>query len=233
MTDFSDEQLSEYRDCFSLFDKTGDDRIALHEVGECFRAFGQNPTNAEVHKVLNNPTQEELNTKTVTFEEFLPMLAQIKRQAVPCNIEDFIEGLRVFDKENNGTVMGAELRHVLVSLGEKLSEEEVDQLMVGQEDTNGCVNYEVCFTQWSQPMPYFLKDNKLNYEDKGFVVSITSLLCSSFYQDCGGCIIRRHLSFGNSPQTLVKCSLPYGVVQLCVVKSLVEKKRTFLLVFVF
>ena len=59
----------------------------------------------------------ELNTKQVTFEEFLPMLAQIKRQAVPANIEDFIEGLRVFDKENNGTVMGAELRHVLVSLG--------------------------------------------------------------------------------------------------------------------
>lgn len=45
------------------------------------------------------------------------MLAQIKRQSVPPNIEDFIEGLRVFDKENNGTVMGAELRHVLVSLG--------------------------------------------------------------------------------------------------------------------
>jgi len=62
----------------------------------------------------------ELNTKQVSFEEFLPMLAQIRRQATPPNIEDFIEGLRVFDKENNGTVMGAELRHVLVSLGNSL-----------------------------------------------------------------------------------------------------------------
>ena len=48
----------EYRDCFLLFDKTGEDRIAYYEVGECLRAFGENPTNAEVQKVLNNPTQE-------------------------------------------------------------------------------------------------------------------------------------------------------------------------------
>ena len=59
----------------------------------------------------------ELNSKRVSFDQFLPMLAQIKRQQVPPNVADFIEGLRVFDKENNGTVMGAELRHVLVSLG--------------------------------------------------------------------------------------------------------------------
>ena len=59
----------------------------------------------------------ELNSKQVTFEQFLPMLAQIRRQRVVPNMEDFIEGLKVFDKENNGTVLGAELRHVLVSLG--------------------------------------------------------------------------------------------------------------------
>ena len=62
----------------------------------------------------------DLNSKQVTFDQFLPMLAQIRRQAVPPNMEDFFEGLKVFDKENNGKVLGAELRHVLVSLGKTI-----------------------------------------------------------------------------------------------------------------
>jgi len=142
MSSFSDEQLSEYKDFFSLFDKTGENRIAYYEVGECLRAFGENPTNAEVMKVLNNPSNDEMNSKMVTFDEFLPMLAQVKRQSQETSVDDMNEGLRVFDKENNGTVSAAELRHVLCTLGEKLSEEEVEQLLQGQEDNNGCIRYE-------------------------------------------------------------------------------------------
>ncbi|XP_069509856.1 myosin light polypeptide 6-like isoform X1 [Ambystoma mexicanum] len=140
--EFTPDQLSDIKEAFLLFDRSGDGRIQVNQCGDVMRALGQNPTNAEVLKVLGNPKSDELNTKLIGFDQFLPMLQTVAKNKDQGTYDDFVEGLRVFDKENNGTVMGAELRHVLVTLGEKMTEEEVETLLSGHEDANGCVNYE-------------------------------------------------------------------------------------------
>lgn len=50
---------------------------------------------------------------------------------------------RVFDKNNDGQISSSELRHVMTNLGEKLSEEEVDDMIREADlDGDGMVNYE-------------------------------------------------------------------------------------------
>lgn len=48
----------------------------------------------------------------------------------------------MFDKDQNGFITSAELRHILTSLGDRLSDEDVDQLFQGMEDSQGNINYE-------------------------------------------------------------------------------------------
>ena len=44
---------------------------------------------------------------------------------VGCSEEEIREAFRVFDKDGNGFISAAELRHVMTNLGEKLTDEEV------------------------------------------------------------------------------------------------------------
>lgn len=43
--------------------------------------------------------------------------------------EEILEAFRVFDRDGNGLISAAELRHIMTSLGEKLTDEEVDEMI--------------------------------------------------------------------------------------------------------
>ena len=57
--------------------------------------------------------------------------------------EEIREAFRVFDKDDNGYISAAELKHVMTNLGEKLTDDEVnDMIKEGDIDGDGQVNYE-------------------------------------------------------------------------------------------
>jgi Ca2+-binding EF-hand superfamily protein len=46
-------------------------------------------------------------------------------------LDEFVKGFQVFDKEGRGKIGAGELRYVLTQLGEKMTDEEVDELLKG------------------------------------------------------------------------------------------------------
>jgi myosin light chain 6 len=137
MPGFTEEQLSDFRDAFTLFDDRGDDKIHKSNLGEVGRALGLNPTEADINKCL-----VDLNTDRISFEQFLPIYEDLSKLKDQSTEADFIEGLRVFDSDGGGLINTAELRHLLTTLGERLTDDEVEQLLNGLEDQHGNVNYE-------------------------------------------------------------------------------------------
>ena len=53
------------------------------------------------------------------------------------------EAFRAFDKNGNGFISAAELRHVMTNLGERITDEEVDEMMREADiDGDGQINFE-------------------------------------------------------------------------------------------
>ena len=82
---------------------------------------------------------------TIEFAEFL---ALVSRQREAANAdgsadEELREAFGVFDRDHDGHISKAELRHVMISLGEKLTDEEVEGMIAEADlDGDGQVNFD-------------------------------------------------------------------------------------------
>ncbi|ODQ65777.1 EF-hand protein [Nadsonia fulvescens var. elongata DSM 6958] len=115
-----------YKDAFALFDKKATGRIPQEALGDLLRAIGQNPTLAEISTLESSLPASEFDYDT--FVKIITRPDGFKSLGEP---EDYIRGFQVFDKDSTGLIGVGELRYILTSLGEKLTESEVDELLRG------------------------------------------------------------------------------------------------------
>jgi Ca2+-binding EF-hand superfamily protein len=142
MADLSARDIEKVKFAFSIYDFEGNDTMDAFYMGDCLRALNLNPTLAVLEKLGVAKKKKE---KKFKLDEFLPIYAQVKKDKDTGSYEDFVEVLKLYDKELNGTMMYAELEHILISLGERLEKSEVTpilQAMCDPEDEDGFTPYE-------------------------------------------------------------------------------------------
>jgi Ca2+-binding EF-hand superfamily protein len=136
----SEAKKKEAKEVFNLYDDDCEQKIDGADIGSCARALGLKPTNAQVAKAAG--AEYKRGDKKITLEEFLPIYEALTKEKEQGTFADFMEGLRVFDKDETGKILAAELRHILLALGERLTKDDVDEIMQGVEDGEGMVNYQ-------------------------------------------------------------------------------------------
>ncbi|XP_008787894.1 calmodulin-like isoform X1 [Phoenix dactylifera] len=135
----TEEQIAEFKALFGLFDKDGDGCITTKELSIVMRSLGQNPTEAELQDMINEVDADQ--NGAIDFPEFLNLMACKMKNTD--SEEELKEAFKVFDKDRNGFISATDLRNVLTNLGEKLTDEEANEMIREADiDGDGQVNYE-------------------------------------------------------------------------------------------
>jgi len=109
------------------------------------RSLGQNPSESELQDMINEVDAD--NNGTIDFPEFLTMMARKMKDTD--SEEEIREAFKVFDRDNNGFISAAELRHVMTSIGEKLTDDEVDEMIrEADQDGDGRIDCESLPPSW-------------------------------------------------------------------------------------
>lgn len=137
MEHLTEEQLEEFRIAFKLFDKNEDGLISISELGIAMRAMGHNPTDIELQEMIQEVDSNKDNA--INFDEFVTMMLKTINDL---ETEDkTLEAFKVFDRDGSGVIRVAELKSIMMSLGDPINEEEADELLTLASQEDGLIDY--------------------------------------------------------------------------------------------
>lgn len=135
----TDEQRKEFQDIFDQFDKDKDGQITERELANAMYSLGQMPTDDEVRQMIQEVDIN--NDGKIDLDEFITLMT--KNSPDTQTEDEVINAFRVFDKEGNGLISSSELKHIMMTIGDKMTEEEAEEMVTEADiDEDGMINYE-------------------------------------------------------------------------------------------
>merc|ERR1712083_122464 len=120
------EEIDAINFAFDVYDFKGDGKVDAFFTGDLIRACNLNPTLKTIAEIGGTT---EKGQKMLTKDEVFPIYKAAKDSKDQGGFHDFAEILKLYDKNDDDTILEFELFKLLVNLGEKLTKEEAKNLM--------------------------------------------------------------------------------------------------------
>jgi len=130
---FEQTQIQEFKEAFTMMDQNRDGFIDKDDLKDTFASLGRAPPDKEIEEMLNEAAGPINFTMFITL--FGDKVAGVDPEATITN------AFKLFDKQQTGKLDEQQLRDLLTGVGDKLTEDEMNQAFKGAPIYKGELDY--------------------------------------------------------------------------------------------
>lgn len=130
---FDQAQIQEFKEAFNMIDQDRDGFINKEDLHDMLASMGKNPSDEYLEAMMNEAPGP------INFTMFLTMFGEKLNGTDP---EDVIKNaFGCFDEDNSGYINEDRLRELLTTMGDRFTDEEVDEMYREAPIKKGYFNY--------------------------------------------------------------------------------------------
>merc|ERR1719473_2053544 len=130
--ELTEEQKTEIKEAFELFDTDGSGSIASNELKVAMKALGFEPKKGEIEKMIHSVDDD--GDGEMDYDDFERMMEQ--KILNKDQKDDLLKAFKLIDDDQTGKISLANLKRVAKELGETLTEEELMEVIT-ESDKDG------------------------------------------------------------------------------------------------
>jgi Ca2+-binding EF-hand superfamily protein len=130
---FDQAQIQEFKEAFNMIDQNRDGFVDKEDLHDMLASLGKNPTEKYLEEMMSD------SPGPINFTMFLTMFGEKLNGTDP---EDVIKNaFGCFDENNTGFIHEDRLRELLTQMGDRFTEDEVDEMYREAPIKNGQFDY--------------------------------------------------------------------------------------------